>query len=175
MNLKKIFIIILVILVAATVFFVLTRGNNALNASDFNIPAGWYAHTMSNGNILLTHQKDLPNIGAFEGFAYGEQIAISSIALDRPIEDWINQRIPADDPIYMAKERGVLDGYQTLRVEHEVEAAGKVLDYYLFANNRVYMFSLYPLELTNASGKTVRNTTDVKILEHLVRDYSSKL
>jgi hypothetical protein len=138
------------------------------------LPVGWYAHAMDNGSILITRQKELPNIGATEGLAYGEQIAISWVQLDQPIDAWIARRIPNNDPLYSAKERGTLNGYQTLKVEHEAEAAGKILDYYIFSDKHAVIFSLYPLESTDASGKTTRNTADVKILEQLVRDYTAK-
>lgn len=168
------YIILLVILLITGAIFVLKKNMRNLDPADFNIPTGWYMHEMNSGNLLLTRQKELPDIGATEGLAYGEQIAISSIKLDQPIDSWIAQRIPDDDSLYISKERGTLNGHQTLKVEHEAEAAGKILDYYIFSADHAYVFSLYPLE-TIGSGKTIRNTADIKILEQLVKEYASKI
>jgi len=177
---KKVLGAALAILLTATIgFFIFTKseggGAKSLPESAINIPNGWYLHRMTENTVLLTKQQELPDIGATEGWAYGEQIAISSQVLSQPIEDWIASRVPENDPLYTAREQGNLNGYRTLRAEHEVGATGKAMDYYLFTNSRVYIFSLYPLELTGPTGKVTRNTTDIKILDQLVKDFIERL
>jgi hypothetical protein len=175
-NWKIIIAITLLLVVAVVVFIASRNGDDDLKASDITVPAGWYVHSTDNGTLMLTRQQELPDIGQSEEFAYGEQIDIGVVKLDRPLDEWITWRIPDDDPLYTTKERETLSGYQALRVEHESLAAGKVLDYYIFVNNRVYIFSLYPLESYDASSKnTVRNTGNVKILEQIVKDFAAKI
>lgn len=175
-NRKIIVGITALIIIAVAVFVVLRNENGGLKASDITAPTGWYVHPMDDGNFILTRQQELPDIGPSEGFAYGEQIDVETQKLDRPLEEWIAWRIPDNDPIYTLKERGSFGGHPTLKVEHESLAAGKVLDYYIFVDNQIYIFSLYPLESYDTSGRNpVRNTANIKILEQMVKDFAAKI
>ncbi|WKZ29373.1 MAG: hypothetical protein QY323_01425 [Patescibacteria group bacterium] len=169
--------LVAVVLIAVMAALVLLKTKYAPSGEiAVNVPAGWYLHHTKSGGIIFTRQENLPDIGATEGFAYGEQITMAELVLDKSMEEWIASRFPENDPLYTLKERGTLSGHPTLRVEHEAGASGKVLDYYLFSGDRAYVFSLYPLESYDAASKiTVRNTTNVLVLEQIVSDYATKL
>jgi len=72
--------------------------------------------------VILTRQKGLPNVGNTETLAYGEQITVEILKLDRPLEAWIAWRIPDGDPLVILKQRGLIDGRPALKVEQETEA-----------------------------------------------------
>lgn len=167
---------IITLIIGVAIFVVLRNGGGNLRVSDITVPSGWYVHAMENDTLILTRQQKLPDIGSSERFAYGEQIDIGVVKLDRPIDEWIAWQIPSDDPLYTLKELGTLSGHQTMTVEHESLAAGKVLDYYIFVDNQAYIFSLYPLESYDPSiNNSVRNTENVKILEQIVKDFSARI
>jgi len=132
----------------------------------------WYAHRISDNYILLTRQEELPDVGATEGYAYGEQIGINLIKSDMSPEEWVAQKvfIDLDDVLVLSKEWSTYNGQKLLTVEHEVAGAGgKMLTEYLFAGDLIYIVFLYPLEIyDDASGAYVRNKEGVQDLGRVI-------
>lgn len=149
----------------------------SLSTEYLTVPDGWYLHRLSNTDALLTKNRDLPNIGNTERYAYGEQVGIELIKLDRSPEEWASLQAPDEDPLILSKQWGTSNGYATLRVEQEAAgAAGKQLTRYLFVNDRAYIFSLYPLEIYDSLKKLfVRNEQNVALLEKILSDYAARL
>lgn len=129
----------------------ITRSNDALflEIPASIIPDGWYAHRVHDEAILLTRQKELPKVEGTEMYAYGEQIGISVV---RP---WVTDTTPeelaasktlidVDDVLVRKAEWDTINGYKLLRVEHETPADPQLSEY-LFVENAVYIFSLYPI------------------------------
>ncbi len=56
--------------------------SSAVFLPDIDPLRDWYAHRMSDRTIILTRQEELPDIGATEGYAYGEQIMISVVPIN---------------------------------------------------------------------------------------------
>jgi len=131
----------------------------------------WYSHRIS-GNILLTRQEELPDIGATEIYAYGEQIGIHLIKNELSPEEWAAQKayIDLDDVLVSSKEWSTYHGQKLLTVEHEAAGAGrKMLTKYLFAGDLIYIISLYPLETyDDESGVYVRNDEGVRDLSRVM-------
>lgn len=125
----------------------------------------WYAHRMSDNYILLTRQEKLPEIGATEGYAYGEQISINLMRIEISPEEWVAQKtyIDLDDVLVSSKEWSTYYGQKLLTVESEAGGAlGKQYTQYIFTNEFIYVVSLYPFEIyDDASEKFVRNTEAV--------------
>ncbi|MHB0865754.1 MAG: hypothetical protein ACYC1Y_02540 [Minisyncoccota bacterium] len=143
--------------------------------STVTAPDGWYMHEISKTNLLLTKQRDLPKIENTEGFAYGEQIAIEAMPLDGSAEQWATRYVP-DDVLVLSKQWNTLNGHKILKVEHEVEAAGKSLTYYVFSTKYVYRFSLYPLEkYSQASSSYSRNISGVDTLNMVLSSFAKRL
>lgn len=139
-----------------------TENNSSLRLPSVEamVPMDWYEHRLSDTHIILTRQADLPNIGATEGYAYGEQININVLPIDVSPEEWIAQKthIDLDDVLVREAAWSIVDNgdniidagdVKFLRVEHETPAAPQ-LTYYIFESDRVYVFSLYPLEPQSA-------------------------
>jgi len=139
--------------------------------SDIEPLRGWYSHHIS-GNILLTRQEELPDIGATEIYAYGEQIGIYLIKNGLTPEEWAAQKayIDLDDVLVSSKEWSTYHGQKLLTVEHEAAGAGgKMLTKYLFAGDLIYIVSLYPLETyDDESGVYVRNDEGVRDLSRVM-------
>lgn len=140
-------------------------------------PKGWYMHSRSDGSKIFTRQQELPPVGATESYAYGEQISFEILNVGSSREGWIEKRFPEGDPLYTRKEVGSLKGprnFQTLEVEHEVGASGKVLEYYLFIDSKAYLFSLYPMESTDpGTGKIIRNIEGIRALDEMIETYGA--
>lgn len=138
------------------------------------VPVEWYEHRLSDTHIILTRQKDLPEVGATEGYAYGEQINISVLPVSTPSKEWVSQNfIDLNDVLVKEAVWSIVDNGDNiidpnditfLRVEHETPAQPQ-LTYYVFENERVYVFSLYPLEPQNAER--------LDALESVIRSYTS--
>lgn len=108
------------------------------------LPAGWYAHRTSDTSFLITLQKDLPNIGATEGFAYGDQVGVSLATTTLTLQAWVaGQQWLDDTALIISKNWVEAHGHTMLQVEHQTEASPELLDY-LFMGNRVYTITLYP-------------------------------
>ncbi len=147
---------------------------NELSDVGINIPPGWYEHRLTGTHIILTKQEDLPDIGATEGYAYGEQINISVLPAGIPSKEWVSQNfMDLEDVLVKEAAWSIVDNGDTiidpgditfLRVEHETPAEPQ-LTYYVFENGRVYVFSLYPLEPQNAER--------LDALESVMRSYTS--
>lgn len=148
-----------------------------LPAENIVVPSGWYFHRISGAYVLLTRGEKLPGIGNTEIYAYGEQIGIELLKTDRSPEEWAALQAPDDDPLVLSKRWNTERAYKVLRVEHEAAgAAGKQLTQYLFTNNRVYAFSLYPLEsFDSANNHSVRNEQNIVVLEQVLSDYAASL
>ena len=140
------------------------------------VPSGWYQHRMSDTHMLLTKQQELPDIGGTEGYAYGQQINIEVIKRDVPYKEWLALYV-GDDALVSSKEWSTISGYEFLRVEQEAGgAAGKVLNYYVFVDDLVYIFSLYPLESYDPiSEENIRNTENIKALDYLLQAFIEQL
>lgn len=123
-----------------------------LPAPAVSIP-NWYMHRRSDTNILYTRTEELPDIGATEGYAFGEQMYITVIpfagATTRP-EEWEQISWITDDVLLHETEWANLFDFTALRVRHEAGgASGEQLTFYLFAKDRVYNLSLYPVDEDN--------------------------
>lgn len=150
---------------------------NAISAFPILItpPSGWYIHYTSGGSLLLTRQKELPDIGATESYAYGEHISISVTLMNTSPKEWVAQKmyIDLDDrALVRESEWGMVGGYLVLRVEHEAAgAAGKQLSYYIFNGDRAYGASLFPLEKCS-DAICVENDSGVKTLEQIILQFT---
>jgi hypothetical protein len=133
---------------------------------DVPTPAGWYAHSQGINAVFFTKQADLPDVGATEGYAYGEQIDVSAVALT---PGWANANIGnASGTIGAppANDWGMLDGYQTIKAEIGTEADNELI-YAIFdpAHYTVYEFILYPYP----------NATDTPIFNSMIHDFIKNL
>jgi hypothetical protein len=136
---------------------------------------GWYKHPMNDSFVIYTRQQKAPLITPdTEAFAIGEYISISAMIRNESMEDWVTM-YASDDVMILSKSWSTLNGYQLLKVEQEAGGAdGKTLNYYLFIDNRIYSFQLYPLE-TNNGNTTVRNQQGIATLEQIRDGYTDKL
>jgi len=131
--------------------------------SDIDTPAGWYQHRLSRSHILITAQKDLPDIGATEMYAYGDQVSVSIATTTLTPEEWMSQQEWLDDPALARSKVWIkLHGHMMLQVGHETEAL-PALTAYLFVKDLVYTISLYPYPGGKALG----------VFNDLVEKYSS--
>jgi len=137
------------------------------------LPEGWYAHRKTDSFIILTRQKELPDIGATEYYAYGEQIGINLIPIETSPETWVSQYIDLDDVLVKEVAWSIVDDGDDvfdpgditfLRVEHNTPADMQ-LTYYVFESDFVYVFSLYPLE--------PQSIERLEALESVIRSYIS--
>jgi len=116
------------------------------------LPPGWYAHRTSDSSYLITKQKDLPDIGATESFAYGDSMSVSFSATTRSPEEWVaEQQWLNDEALVRSKVWVDMHGHQALQVGHETEAS-PALTNFLFMGNRVYTLTLYPYPGSQALG-----------------------
>lgn len=129
-----------------------TANGVILSDKNISVPEGWHLHRLSNSYFLLTRQEKLPEIGGTELYAYGEQIGISVIPIDTTPEEWVAQKmhIDLDDVLVKKATWGMADGYKLLRVEHETPADPQLSEY-LFTENVIYIFSLYPIPNANTA------------------------
>ena len=137
--------------------------NSQQNIEEFNsqltlpVPvvtlSNWYMHHISKANIIYTRTKELPNIGATEGYAYGEQIYITVMPFDGRIikpEEWEQISWISDEAMVNETEWKIFSDFKTLRVRHEAGgASGEQVTFYLFAKDRVYNISVYPVDEKN--------------------------
>jgi hypothetical protein len=108
------------------------------------LPAGWYAHRTSDTSFFITLQKNLPNIGATEGYAYGDQVGVSLSTTTLTPQVWVTGQQWLDDTALIISKNWVeAHGHTMLQVEHQTEASPELTDY-LFVGNRVYTITLYP-------------------------------
>lgn len=153
----------------------------SLKGIEISLP-NWYTHHISDTHIILTKQETLPDIGATEGYAYGEQININVLPLDISPEEWVAQNIDLDDILVLSKEWSTFYGQKLLVVESEAGgASGKQYTQYLFTDDVRYVISLYPLEVYDTSSeKYIRNTNAVydargilhRLLPHILEQES---
>lgn len=138
-------------------------------------PSGWYIHYVNGGSLLVTQQKELPDIGATESYAYGEHISVSMTLMNASPKEWVAQKtyIDLDDRALVRKsEWGMMGGYLVLRVEHEAAgASGKQLSYYIFTGDRAYIASLFPLEKCS-DAVCIENDSGIKALEQIVLQFT---
>ena len=123
---------------------------SATNVSDSYLPlpeklsAGWYAHRTSDTSFFITMQKDLPNIGATEGFAYGDQVGVSLATTTLTPQVWVSEQQWLNDTALIISKNWVeAHGHTMLQIEHQTEASPELTDY-LFVGDRVYTITLYP-------------------------------
>src|SRR5882724_7558961 len=125
------------------------QGISAPALSDIPAPNGWYAHRINPSIIIFTRQSVLPQVSATEGFAYGEQITVSTDYVSDS-KDWVNRNL-GDTLFVPSKTSSTRNGYETWSAE--VNGEQKVLEYVVFKNGVAYVFSLYPVETYDASTK----------------------
>lgn len=115
-------------------------GNGALRL-DF-VPAGWYAHirdTSTITNVILTKEKELPNVGATELAAYGEQIDISISTTSLSAEAYIEKQ-GLTAPIATQQRWNTFEGHKMFSVS--LPMGSTII---LFGGNKVQTFiSNYP-------------------------------
>lgn len=122
--------------------------NNGLVAEAI-IPEGWYAHALSTSTLLLTQSRFLPHIEGTEGYAYGEQIAVSVSSYDGELgeeESWYQLDWTNEEDAYgnLRKEWLTLGGHKVLRLEYDGMTSGGDLNYQIFYGDTVHTVSLYP-------------------------------
>lgn len=146
------------------------------------VPVGWYEHRLSDATIILTKQEELPDVGATEGYAYGEQIIITVLPLSVSPQEWATQKtqIDLDDVIVKEKAWSIVDNgdgiidpgdITFLRVAHD-SPAGLQLTYYVFEDKQVHHFSLYPYEPQSderleAFESVIRSYTNIGVDERV--------
>lgn len=177
--LHRTFIGILVVLVIVLLFIGITDLKTEQNSElpineepgiglveNMSIPNGWYAHYMSDTNVMLTRQPELPDIGHTEGYAYGEQINISTSAYSGEPEAWEQLAWTKDETRIQEMRWDSIGGIETLHLRHEAGgAAGDTLTYYLFTTDTVHILSLYPVE----------ETENLDLFINFVHDYAREI
>lgn len=109
-----------------------------------NLPKGWYAHRTSDTAFFVTTQKDLPDIGATEGYAYGDQVGVSLVTTTLSPQAWVTQQQWLNDTeMIISKNWTEAHGHSLLQIEHHTGASPQLLDY-LFIDDRVFTITLYP-------------------------------
>lgn len=109
-----------------------------------NLPSGWYAHRLSGASFIVTRQERLPEIGATEGYAYGEQVSASFAVTTLTPQAWAAEEQWLDDPtLVISKTWTETYGHPTLDVVHRTEADPQRTKY-LFVGDRVYTVANYP-------------------------------
>jgi hypothetical protein len=106
------------------------------------VPVDWYLHETLDGDALLLKVDELPEIGAREGWAYGEQIMVRSAKLGgESFGDWVADQV--DSSAVITKEDDTKR--PTVRVEAEADGAeGHLLTYFVRHGEDVFSFMLYP-------------------------------
>lgn len=174
MNSKnnKIVGIVFILAIIVVVIFAMKTKNEFADLPSLGLPPDWYAHRVNDTTTIFTKEKNPPS----KEDPTSERITIYTEKLDRPMEEWATWRAPEpkDDPLVISKQWSTLNGYKVLRVEREPgPAGGKTLEYNVFKDDTVYIFVFHPLETYDvASGKTIRNTTDIQILKQIVKEYA---
>ena len=111
-----------------------------------NLPEGWYAHRITDTSFFITRQKVLPDIGATETYAYGDQVGVYITINTLSPEIWMAQRSGFDlNDVALIKSKIWTEshGHPLLQVEHQTPASDQLTDF-LFVGDRVYTISLYP-------------------------------
>lgn len=141
-----------------------------LEESKISVPDGWYLHRITGyeNAMMLTRQKELPDIGATESYAYGEQINIAVMEINTPwLAELISCVADADNINLPLRQWEEIGGREFLRVEQQAAGAGgKELTYYFFKDNLVYQFSLYPSDLYDS---------DIATLKNIIKEYVMRL
>lgn len=145
-----------------------------------SVPDGWYLHRLSDTSVLLTRQETLPDIANTESYAYGEQISLNVIPMTKTSpEAWVAQKTYIDltDTLILKSEWGEIDGHKLLSVEQMAAgASGKIMSRYLFVDNIVHIFSLYPLESYDPISKEQKRwVKNIDTLEQILQDYVAQL
>ncbi len=149
----------------------LYQSARAFLQTDLPIPDGWYAHTLGDNSIILTRSEVLPDVGATEGYAYGEQIHISKGVFDgniEQLEDWYYLRWAFEDADHLIRdrERVQIRGFDALRIESDAAgASGGVLRYFIFTGDQFHTLSLYPFDTSK----------HVAEFEEFVQKYAGKM
>ena len=152
---KKYFIGIVIIVAAVIIattlilFALKDRPNNAVLAlPDIPAPSGWYAHRIDSIGpqfILYTRSSTLPNIGATEGTAWGEQIDVDVATTTLSPEDYIAHE-GFDGPAGQIFESGwsTLNNYRLFTIQGQGAEGELFKSEFLFTSSTVYNFNLYP-------------------------------
>lgn len=152
---KKYFIGIVIIIAAVTIaasliFFALkNRPNDAvLSLPDIAAPSGWYSHHIKDIGpqfILYTRSSTLPNLGATEGTAWGEQIDVDVATTTLSPEDYITHE-GFDGPEGQIFESGwgTLDDFRLFTIRGQGAEGELFKAKFLFTSGTVYSFNLYP-------------------------------
>jgi hypothetical protein len=136
----------------ATMYFK-TRGTNTPSVQvsaglyldlPSSLPAGWYAHRRSESFFIITKQKVLPDIGATEGYAYGDQVMVSVETTTLSPQAWVVGQQWLDDTALIRSKTWIeMHGRAVLQVRHETEASPELTDF-IFVGDKVYTISAYP-------------------------------
>ncbi len=123
----------------------------------FKYPTNWYPHFQAEGHIMLLKSEKLPNIGATEGYAYGDQIIVDASPIgiwqigklvNVSKEEYIQTNFTGTSFVYDSsgtKKWVNINGMDMLRVERMAAGAGnRTLNYLYFKDDKVYSFYLYP-------------------------------
>ena len=145
-------IIIAALIIAATlVFFALkNRPNDAVLAlPDIAAPNGWYAHRVNDIGpqfILYTRSSTLPNIGATEGAAWGEQIDVDVATTTLSPEAFIANQGYFNDLVGKVFDSNwsTLNNRPLFMIRGEDAEGADFKAEFLFTTSTVYNFNLYP-------------------------------
>lgn len=176
---KKNFVILLIILTLlgiAGVTYTKQKGAGQDVVSNFEIPNGWHKHQAQQTNVLLTRNDSLPTLNNTELWALGEQIRIETAVISESFEEWANAYI-ADEALTHVRKQYTANEHDGLWIEQEAAGAdGEILVIYIFDDNKVHTFTLYPLYVYDeVSKKRVRNSTGITTLETVVQNYTANL
>ncbi len=163
-------IIILIILVVAG-YFIYQQTNSF---PKIQVPEGWYKHNLNSSvGFLLTKSKELPEIGATELFTYGEQIGFNSFKIKQTPEEWAEQTMLDEDPLFISKTWSSINNYKMLTVK-QITQADDMLTQYIFKDNTVYSLYLYPLEKCTID-KCSENEEGLGVLNAIIQDFVYKI
>ena len=137
-----------VLIAAGIIFFASQKrsSENVLSLPAIAAPSGWYAHPISNTNLIFTRDKILPKIGATEGYAYGEQIDVDVATTTLSPADYLaNEGLtgPLAETFGASSSWSMLENHRIFTTEFAGEA-DKTMSKFLFASGTVYEFMLYP-------------------------------
>jgi hypothetical protein len=149
--------------------------SNVTTLPSIPAPTGWQPEQEGAGSITF----------AKEGSSVGERINVSAIKTSKPLDEWLATLYNGGDfPYATLTASSSPSGAQALSwalvngslilVDAEPEGGGGVsLNYSVYNNGNVYIFTLSPYELYDPTEKamTLYNPANIQTLKQLVQDF----
>jgi len=140
-----------------------------------SVPKGWYVHERFDGLAILNKKERIAIPQGTEIWAAGEQISIvvrelmTTDGKEVTIAQWVDENVPDkdadDEPVTKSWEE--INGHRMLRVEMAAAGtANRVLTYYAFNDQDIFVFSLYPHD--PSAGPLLSNLVDFQKLVNSV-------